>query len=365
MPRTVERPPPPPLPASRHLRIGFLALNDAAPLIVAQEHGFFAKYGLPVQLSREVGWATVRDKIIYGELQAAHALAAMLVSTKLGLGCQPCDCLTACVLSSQGNAITLSERLWSEGVRDAATLRDAVVRSRHDRPLVFGVVFHHSTHHLHLCDWLRAAGINPRRDVRIVVVPPPQVFRNLVAGTIDGYCVGEPWNSVAVREKAGWCAALSRDLAPGHPEKVLMVRHDFAAHRAEEHLALVAAITEAAALCDQPEFRPELVRLLARREYLNIPERTVAAGLVGPFDSGHGSHADAAGFVSFSHGGASDPVPAKIEWVIEGFRRNALIPPDMTIPRHLSRDVFRTDLFHQAAQRHRISPYHDHAIVSA
>ena len=187
----------------RPLRIGFIPLSDAAPIIVAQEHGFFRRHGLRVELSREVGWATIRDKLIYGELDATHALGAMVISTTLGLNCQQCECLTAFVLNTNGNCLTLSEDLWQRGVRDAATMRDEINRSRRERVYVFGVVFAYSSHRILVCDWLRSAGLDPDRDVRIVVVPPPQLFRNLLAGTLDGYCVGDPWNSLAVRENAG------------------------------------------------------------------------------------------------------------------------------------------------------------------
>src|SRR3954471_10715194 len=171
----------------RPLRIGFLALTDAAPFVAAQELGFFARYQLEVQLRREIGWATIREKIIYGELDAAHAPAPMLWSAQLGLGCPPCDVLTALVLNLHGNAITLSRALWMAGVRDGATLRDHARTHRPRQPLTFGVVFPFSSHHLLLRDWLRSAGFDPDRDVRIVVVPPAQMFRNLAAQTVDGF----------------------------------------------------------------------------------------------------------------------------------------------------------------------------------
>lgn len=335
------------------LRIGFIALNDAAPLIVAHEHGFFSKHGLHVELSREVGWATIRDKIIYRELDASHALGAMVISTNLGLNCQPCECLTGFVLNTNGNCITLSEDLWNRGVRDAATMRDEIIRTRHERAYVFGVVFEHSSHRIHICDWLRSGGIDPEKDVRIVVVPPPQLFRNLAAGTIDGYCVGDPWNSLAVREKIGWCPAISPDLAPGHAEKVLMVRSDFAAARAGEHLALIAALSDAAALCDDPAFRPELCSLLARREYMNVPARVIQSSLVGPFDYGHGHTVPADDFIHYHRNGANDPTAAKAAWLIEGFNRHRFLPAGATIPPELGRRAFRSDLFSLAQKSSR------------
>ncbi|AHF89004.1 nitrate ABC transporter ATP-binding protein [Opitutaceae bacterium TAV5] len=345
----------PPSPASsRPLRLGFIALSDAAPLIVAHEYGFFRRQGLAVELSREVGWATIRDKVIYGELDAAHALGAMVVSTALGLEGPARPCLTACLLSSEGNAITLSESLWQRGVRDVASLRDEIVRNRHERPLVLGVVYRFSTHHLLLCEWLRSGGIDPGRDVRIVVVPPAQLFRNLAAGTIDGYCVGEPWTSLAVREAVGWCAARSRDISPEHPEKVLMAGGEFAATRGDEHLALVAAVSEAAELCDRPDFRPELARLLGRREYLNLAERVLAAGLAGPFSYGHNRLAadTAQRTVAFT---PSRPEPGQADWLVESMRRHGLIPAGFVLPRHFSRTLFRADLFAQALQRRSLS----------
>ncbi|HTJ78152.1 MAG TPA: CmpA/NrtA family ABC transporter substrate-binding protein [Rariglobus sp.] len=335
---------------SRALRIGFIALNDAAPIIVAHEHGLFRKHGLNVELSREVGWATIRDKIIYRELDAAHALGTMLVSTTLGLNCLPCDCLTGLVINTNGNSITLSEELWQRGVRDAQTMRDEIIRSRHERIFILGVVFAQSSHRIHLCDWLRSAGVDPDRDVRIVVVPPPQVFRNLVAGTIDGYCVGDPWNSLAVREQAGWCVATSADLAPGHPEKVLMVRSDFATQHSEEHLAMISAIKEAAELCDSPEFRPELVRLLAHREYLNVPVKVISASLIGPYDHGHGQTTPEP-LVHFFADGANDPTEAKAQWIIDGLTRHKIIPAGVVIPPNFARKIFRSDLYRQASKR--------------
>lgn len=332
----------------RLLRIGFIALNDAAPIIVAHENGFFEKHGLHVELSREVGWATIRDKIIHRELDASHALGAMVISTYLGLNSVPCECLTAFVLNTNGNCITLSEDLWRRGVRDAAGLRAEIIRTRHDRAYVFGVVFAHSSQRIQMCDWLRSAGIDPEKDVRIVVVPPPQLFRNLAAGTIDGYCVGDPWNSLAVREKIGWCPAISADLAPGHAEKVFLVRSDFAENRAGEHLAMIAALSEAAALCDDPDFRPELCRLLARREYMNVSASVIHASLVGPFDNGHGNTVSAHNFIHYHRNGANDPTSAKATWLIDGFHRHRFLPVGRVIPPDLGKRIFRSDLYHLA-----------------
>lgn len=338
--------------AGTRLRVGFIPLTDAAPLIVAHEQGLFSKRGLAVELSREVGWATIRDKIIYRELDASHAVAPMVLATSLGLGCLPTPCLSACVLNANGNAITLSAALWKRGVRDAASLRAEILRTRHERLLVLGVVFAQSAQNIILRDWLRGAQIDPDKDVRIVVVPPPQLHRNLAAGTLDGYCVGDPWNTLAVREKTGWIAAVSADLAPGHPEKVLMVREDFAVSRSEEHLSLVSAVVEAAELCSDPEFRPELLKILSCPEYLNLPAKVISPALQGPLALGAERGArEAADYIRFHEQEANAPTPLRAQWLIDGLQRHGLIPPGTVLPLNLARRVFRADLYTQALRR--------------
>lgn len=333
------------------LRVGFLALTDAAPFAAARELGLFARHGLAVELTREVGWATIREKIITGELDAAQSPAPMLWSTHLGLDSAACCVLTALVLNEHGNAITLSERLWrDEGVRDPASLRDAARRRRGERRLTLGVVFAFSSHHLLLRSWLRASRIDPENDVRIVVVPPAQMFRNLAAGTIDGYCVGEPWNTLAVAEGAGWCPVWSSAQQPGHVEKVLMVREKFARERSEEHLALVAALSEACAWCDQEGNRDSLAGILAGPACLNLPLAVVLATLKGRFDCGHGRVVSAPDFHVFHRGGANAPAAPRAAELQEELVASGLLPASAA-PADLPARLFREDLFLRAARQ--------------
>src|SRR4051812_4480306 len=153
---------------------------------MAHELGLFSKFGLHVELRREVGWATIRDKIIYGELEAAHAPAGLVVAANCGLGSIQRECLTGLMMSLNGNAITLSTHLGRQGVTDGKTLREQVVRG--DRLYTFAVVHLYSAHSILLRNWLRQHGIEPERDVQIVVVPPAQVHANLKARHLDGYC---------------------------------------------------------------------------------------------------------------------------------------------------------------------------------
>jgi ABC-type nitrate/sulfonate/bicarbonate transport system substrate-binding protein len=338
-------------------------LTDCAPLVMAHELGLFRKYGLGVVLSRELGWATIRDKIVHGELDAAHALAAMPAAISLGLGSVRCDCLTALVLNLHGNAITLSNKLWQRGVHDGVTLREEILRTRSEKMLTFGVVFPFSSHHFLLRGWLAASGINPERDVRIVMVPPPQMVANLRAGNLDGYCVGEPWNSVAVQARAGWCAAASAELEPGHPEKVLMVRREFVETRAEEHLALVAALLEACKYCDAPEKRGEIVATLAQREYVNAPAASLRHGFDGEFDFGHGQIRAVPDFNTFHRHNTNEPSSDKAAWALQVVRTSGLCKNPSAIDFALGRRVFRADIFERAIRlRNSTVPEHESEI---
>ena len=334
----------------RPLRFGFVPLTDCAPIVMAQELGLFQKFGLRVQLSRELGWATVRDKIVHGELDASHALAAMPLAATLGLGSIAVECLTALVLNIHGNAITLSNELWKQGVRDGHTLRDHIRATRREKTLTFGAVFSFSSHRQLLRQWLSAHGIDPERDVRIVIVPPPQMAANLKAGNLDGFCSGEPWNSVAVQARIGWIAAISAELDPGHPEKVLMVRRDFSEQRAAEHLALVAALAEAGEFCDQPKNHARIATILARPEFVGVPAEVLACGLSGQLDCGQGVKKSVPDFCMFHRGDASEPSGDKTAWVLQLVRDSGLCSRPAELNFALGRRVFRADLFQSAVK---------------
>lgn len=315
---------------------------------MAKELGLFEAHGLHVEVRREVGWATVRDKIIHGELDAAHAPAGTVFAATLGLGCLRAECVTGLVLNLHGNAITLSQALWKEGVRDGRTLRELI--ARRPEPLVLGIAFQYSAHHFLLRRWLRESGIDPDRDVKLVVVPPPQMYPNLASGHLDGYCVGEPWNSVAVLARKGWCAATSADIAPHHPEKVLMVRRSFAEERAEEHLALLAALLEACRFCDLPENRERVIETLAQPEYVHAPIHALRTSMCGTFDFGWGRAEKAPDFHLFSRHDANAPDAAKAAWVVEQLHSCGMLPDPGVLPADYATTLFRPDLYERAKQ---------------
>jgi len=285
----------------------------------------------------------------------------MPVAATLGLGSMRCECATALVLNLNGNGITLSNELRRNGVTDAVKLRAEIVKARGERTFTFGIVSPVSSHNFLLRSWLAAAGINPDRDVRIVVVPPPQMVANLKSGNLDGFCVGEPWNSVAVQARAGGCVAVSAELSPGHPEKVLMVRREFAERHDELHLALVAALLEACKFCDTPGNREEIIATLAQPAYVNVPAAALRSGFGAEFDFGHGEVRHVPNFCVFNRHNANEPSADKAAWILQRLRASGLCPDPAALTAELGRRIFRADIFDRAVCLRNSNPttYHE------
>jgi ABC-type nitrate/sulfonate/bicarbonate transport system substrate-binding protein len=315
----------------------------------------FAARGLRVTLSREVGWATIRDKIVLRELEAAHAPAAMVLAISQGIGSFKMPFATGLVLNLHGNCITLSNRLWTSDVRDDETLFQFVRSRRNGAPLTFGVAFSCSSHSFLLQKWLRAGGLAPVRDVNIAVVPPPQMAANLKAGHLDGYCVGEPWNSLAVFQRAGWIAALSSAIAPRHPEKVLLVPEEFARTRAEAHEQLIAALYEACQFCQRPDNREHLVEILARPEYLNTNPAVLRSSLCGPFRLSKERVEPNADLHLFCGPDVNEPGLDKAVWARLCLAETGLLPNPAILNQQRLLSMFRSDLF-LAATRSKSPP---------
>jgi len=257
------------------IRVGFVPLIDAAPLIAAERLGFFAAEGLHVGLERQIGWANVRDKLAYGHLDASHALLGLPLESALSADCAPPhvhgeEVIAVMSLSEGGNAITLSRELAEAGVNSAATLSKWVHDSHNDRTPVFGHVFPSSMHHYLLREWLDGAGVHPDLDSQLRIIPPPQMVGHLAEGNLDGFCVGEPWNTLAEREGVGRIVALTSDIVPAHPEKVLATNRRWAAHHSAALTSLIRAALRACAWCNDPANVGELAEVLSRPQYIGV-----------------------------------------------------------------------------------------------
>ena len=290
MPLDTEAPSRPTLrrPVLRTLRLGFVPLTDAAPLLVAQELGLFDAVGLRVTLSAGSAWAAMRDKLAFGALDAAHLLGPMPIALAAGLGGVQAQVTVTAGLGANGNTITLSKPLIQEIGRFAPPLGAAAFaaavrrRARHGRrPLTLAVVFPYSSHNYLLRHWLASGGLDPDRDLRLVVVPPPMVARRLQDGAIDGFCAGEPWGSHAAALGAGRIALSSGDIWPNHPEKVLCFAAEYALRDPESTIACTAAVIAATRWLDEPANQAEAVNILRRRAFPRLDRAEIASAFEG------------------------------------------------------------------------------------
>ncbi len=319
-------------------------MTDCAPLVVAKEMGYFEKHGLDVELSREPGWATIREKIYHGELDAAQAPASMVMELSFGYTGMVSPCLTAFVTAHNGNAITLSNELWDLGVRDGESLA-RVIREHPSRRFTFAGVLKYSSQNYLIRHWLLSHGIIPEKDVNIVVIPPPQVHDCLKSGYLDGYCVAEPWSSLGLLQNIGWCTTLSSDFSPMHPEKVFMLTEAFHEEDPDRHIALLRALWDAAGFCDAPENRPDLSRLLATSCYVDVPVEALNNALVGPFQMGMNHQVSADEAIVFHRNDTNRPTLQKAAWVMNEIALHKIQPEFPKPSRSQILKCFREDIY--------------------
>lgn len=343
------------------LTLGYMRLTDSAPLIIAHEQGLFDKYGLDVALSREVSWANIRDKIAVGALDAAQMLAPMPLLTAVGGEAVRTRLLTGLMLSLNGNAITLAtglgERLapvgaggWPDAVAAARRLK-AYIDLDGLRP-TFATVYPFSTHTFQLRLWLEAGGIDPDTETRIIVLPPEQMVENLARGSIDGFCVGEPWNSQAVQTGVGSVPATGYQIWNNAPEKVLGVTAKWHGRNPATHLRLRLALMEAAAWLADRDNRGRAATVIAAPQYLNLPEKIVRPALLGAFQfTKSGAPVSIPDFLVFHRYQAGFPWRSRAEWLLRQSHRLLDRPISAEQTAALIQEAYRPDLYREAARQ--------------
>lgn len=346
--------------AHDHITAGFLPLLDSAILVAARERGFAETEGIALVMVRETSWANIRDRIAVGHFDVAHMLAPMPIASNLGLTPMPMPLIAPMALGLGGNAVTVSMDLWrrmreegADGTGDphaaGSALRrviDARRASGAER-LPFAVVHPHSGHNFELRYWLAGCGIDPERDVEIVIVPPPFMPDALAAGRIAGFCVGEPWNSVAVTAKTGRIATVKAAIWKSSPEKVLGVTEEWTTANAELLSRFLRALYRAAEWCGAPVNRDELARILAGPDYLGQPADLIARALSGTLDLGGGGEAMFGDFfVPFERAGTF-PWQSHALWFYSQMVRWGQVGH---MPRHtvIARQSYRPDLYRAA-----------------
>ena len=346
---------------SAPIYIGFIPLVDASALIIAVDKGFTAAEGLDVTLVREVSWSNVRDKLNIGLFDAAHLLAPVAIASSLGLGHVKVPIVAPFNLGINGNAITVSPALHSaiaaelEGDRydpmatALALSRVVAIRRKNGaEPLTFGMTFPFSTHNYQLRFWMAAGGVDPDEDVRLVVLPPPFMVDSLANGQVDAFCVGAPWNSIAVDRGVGHILHFVSDILVRAAEKVLAIRQSWSEKNPEIVASLIRAASRAAEFIEQPESRAEVARMLAHPERIGVDAEVILRTLDGRLKiSPDGTIRESSRYLLVGREGASRPDPVQAAWLYAQMVRwgQTSVSPEAL---KTATAVFRPDLYDAA-----------------
>jgi two-component system, oxyanion-binding sensor len=347
------------------LCIGFIPLVDAAALIVAVDRGFAAAEGLDVTLVREVSWSNVRDKLNIGLFDAAHLLAPVAIASSLGLGHVKVPIAAPFNLGLNGNAITVSKALHAAIMAElegdpfdpmaTALALSRIVASRRKRgaePLTFGMTFPFSTHNYQLRFWMAAGGVDPDEDVRLVVLPPPYMVDSLAGGQVDAFCVGAPWNSIAVDRGVGHILHFVSDILVRAVEKVLAVRQNWSEKNPDIVAALIRAASRAAEFIEQPENRAEVAQILAQPERVGVDADIIQRTLDGRLKiSPDGTMRESHRYLLVGREGAGRPDPVQAAWLYAQMVRwgqTAFSPEALAT----AQGVFKPDLYDRALGLH-------------
>jgi nitrate/nitrite transport system substrate-binding protein len=365
-------------PEKEQLKFGFIKLTDCAPLVVAYEKGYFEDEGLVVTLEAQANWKVLLDRVIDGQLDGAHMLAGQPLGASIGFGTQA-DVVTAFSMDLNGNAITVSNAVWAamkphlpmEGGKPVHPIKaDALKKvvdqwKREGKAFKMGMVFPVSTHNYELRYWLAAGGLNPgyytegdisgsaRADVLLSVTPPPQMPATMEAGTIHGYCVGEPWNQQAVFKGIGVPVVTDHQIWRHNPEKVFGVTRGWADQHPNTHVAVVKALIRACMWLDASmAHRVEAVKLLARPAYVGADEAVIANSMTGSFEFEKGDKRPAPDFNVFFRHFATYPFYSDAVWYLTQMRRWGQIGENKPDAWYLetARKVYRPEVYMAAAK---------------
>lgn len=334
-------------PEKKELKVGFIPLTDCASVVIASVMKFDEKYGIKIVPSKEASWAAVRDKLVNGELDAAHVLYGLMYGVHLGISGPKKDMAVLCTLNNNGQAITLSNQMRDKGAIDGPSLKALIAREK--REYTFAQTFPTGTHAMWLYYWLAANGIHPFNDVKSIVVPPPQMVANMRVGNMDGYCVGEPWGNRAIYDKIGFTAITTQDIWKDHPEKVLGTSAEFVQQNPNTTRAMIAAVIEASQFIDTMANRKKVAEIIADKSYVNCPVDVIDQRLEGIYDNGIGKKWNDVNYMKFYNDGAVNfPYLSDGMWFLTQHRRWGLLKED---PDYLAvaKQVNRIDLYKQAA----------------
>lgn len=331
------------------VRVGFVALTDCAPVVMAAAKGFDAKYGIRIVPTRASSWASIRDQLMAGDLDAAQILYGLVYGLELGIGGPQQEMAVLMTLNQNGQGISLASQLREQGVTDGEALADLVARHPAGS-FAFAQTFPTGTHALWLNYWLAAHGIDPLRDVRTISVPPPQMVLTCRLGRMHGFCVGEPWNQRGIADGVSFSVASSQDVWPDHPEKVLGTTAAWVAEYPNTARALTAALLEASRWIDaSPSNKRQTAEVLAGRDFVDTDVEVIAGRMLGHYQDGLGrTWEDSHPMAFFADGAVNFPYLSDAMWFMTQHRRWGMLKHD---PDYLAvaRKVNRIDVYAQAA----------------
>jgi two-component system, oxyanion-binding sensor len=342
----------------RHeITAGFVPLLDSALLVVALEKGFAENEAIALRLVRERSWASIRDRLAVRHFDVAHILGPMPIACNLGLTAPATDMIVPMALGLGGNAVTVSAALWRamaeqgatadlDALANGAALRTVIAGSG-GKPLRFGVVHPYSGHNYELRYWLAASGIDPERDIEIVVLPPPDMGDALAEGIIDGYCAGEPWNTFGVLRHGGHLATVKAAIWKSSPEKVLGVDARWAEAHPDALAALLTALHKSSLWCGRPENRQELARLLAQPAYVGRDAELLLPALAGRLPVGGGVVQTVADFFVPNAKAATFPWKSHALWFYSQMVRWGQVA-DTPDHRRIAAETYRPDIYRSA-----------------
>jgi len=347
-------------PETTDVELGFIALTDAAPLIVAKEKGFFAKQGMTgVELKKQTSWAVTRDNLELGGskggIDGAHLLTPMaylLTSGAISKSKQPVPMAILARLNTQGQGISGSKEFLDEKLKAKAPNLEATVEKKNKTGDKFkaAVTFPGGTHDLWMRYWMAANGVDPNKDADIVVVPPPQMVANMQSGTMDVFCVGEPWNERLVNKKLGYTIAQTGEIWKEHPEKAFAMRADWVKKNPNAALRLLMAVQQAQKWADDPANTKELATILAEDKYVKASVEDLLPRLQGTVDYGDGRQVTNSPYkMKFWANNASFPFKSHDTWFVTEDIRWGYLPKGTNI-KALVNQVNRADLWRAAAK---------------
>ncbi len=341
-------------PEKEEVKVGFIPLTDCASVVMASVLGFDKKYGIRIVLSKEASWPSVRDKLVNGELDAAHVLYGLVYGVHLGAGGPKKDMAVLMNLNHNGQAITLSKKVADKGAVDGASL--AKLMRGEPREYTFAQTFPTGTHAMWLYYWLAAHGINPMQDAKMITVPPPQMVANMRIGNMDGFCVGEPWNHRAIVDGIGITATTTQDIWRDHPEKVLGTSAEWVKKYPNTARALVAAVLEAGRWIDASlSNKVKMAETIADKSYVNTSVDVINQRILGRYQNGLGKTWDDPHCMKFFNDGAVNfPYLSDGMWFLTQQKRWGLLKAE---PDYLAvaTQVNQVALFKDAAAMAKVS----------